>query len=69
MDKPLTVAAAEFSDAVLCAVRGSGLPAFIIASTLTEIATSARNLAQQQLQADNQAWQDYLEKQNDESDS
>lgn len=67
MDKPLTVATAEFADAVLCAVRGSGLPAFIIASTLTEIATSARNLAQQQFQADNQAWQEYLEKQKDET--
>ena len=69
MDKPLTVAAAEFSDAVLCAVRGSGLPAFIIAGTLTEIAQSAKNLAQQQLQADNEAWQDYLKKQNDEANS
>ena len=67
MDKPLTVAAAEFSDAVLCAVRGSGLPAFIVASALTEIATAARNMAQQQLQADNQKWQEYLEKQNNEN--
>lgn len=67
MDKPITVAAAEFSDAVMCCINGSGLPAFVIASTLFEIANEARKLAMQQLKTDNDAWQKYRESQKNEN--
>lgn len=69
MDKPITVVADEFAQSVVWLANNSKLPAFVISGILHDLWEESKVLAQRQLKADNDEWQEYLEKQNNESDS
>lgn len=57
MEKPITIKRAEFNAKVAQAINESGLPAFVIADSLSAILTQINNLAQTQYQNDLQAYE------------
>ena len=63
MTKPITVAADELSQGVAFLANNSQLPAFIIAGILTDLASEAKLIAQKQLEADNEKWNEYQKSQ------
>ena len=63
MDKPLTVRADEFSQSVVYLANNSGLPAFILANVLDGLSVELKELAKDQLRADNDVWNKYQEEQ------
>lgn len=63
MTKPITVAADELTQGVAFLANNSQLPAFIIASILTDLASEAKLIAQKQLEADNEKWNEYQKSQ------
>jgi hypothetical protein len=48
MQKPLTVAHQDFKDSMVCLINNSGLPAFILADTLSGFVRDLNALAKQQ---------------------
>lgn len=57
MEKPITIKRAEFNAKVAQAINESGLPAFVIADSLSAILAQINNLAQAQYQNDLQAYE------------
>lgn len=57
MEKPITIKRAEFNAKVAQAINESGLPAFVIADSLSSILAQINNLAQTQYQNDLQAYE------------
>ena len=62
MNKPITVAREDLEKNVINACNESGLPAFVMAETLTAISGVLRELAKKQLEADKIAYEDALAK-------
>lgn len=56
MDKPITVARAEFAEQVVHAVNEAGLPAFVLAEVLKDILGEVEKEAVKQYRNDRQAW-------------
>lgn len=61
MQKPLTVAHQEFKDSIVCLINNSGLPAFILADTLSNFVRDLNSLAKQQYQQDKAEYEKDLE--------
>lgn len=63
MNKPLTVAADEFTQAVIHHINTSGLPAFVLAHLLEDIVKELKNVSADQLRKDNDVWNKHQEEQ------
>ncbi len=61
MQKPLTVAHQEFKDSIVCLINNSGLPAFILADTLSSFVRDLNSLAKHQYQQDKAEYEKDLE--------
>lgn len=61
MQKPLTVAHQEFKDSIMRLINNSGLPAFILADTLSFFVRDLNSLASQQYQQDKEEYEKDLE--------
>ena len=57
MNKPITVARADFAAAVVDAVKGAGLPAFVMARVLRDILAQLEREEIKQYKTDRQAWE------------
>ena len=63
MNKPLTVAADEFTQAVIHHINTSGLPAFVLAGLLEDVVKELRKVSADQLRKDNDVWNKFQEEQ------
>ena len=63
MNKPLTVAADEFMQAVIHHINTSGLPAFVLAGLLEDAVKELRKVSADQLRTDNDVWNKFQEEQ------
>lgn len=67
MQKPLTVAYAEFNKQLTELINGSGLPAFVILTSLKSVSGELEKIAAQQYQRDSQSF--YKDVSKEESDN
>lgn len=56
MNKPITVARQEFSEALVNLVNNSGLPAFVMRQSLAQMDNALSQLEQAQLEKDTAEW-------------
>lgn len=56
MEKPLSVKREEFVQNLVALINNSGLPVFVAADILSQIASDANQLAREQLAKDKAAW-------------
>ena len=56
MDKPITVARQEFTQDLVNLVNSSGLPAFVMRSSLAQMDQALAQLEQAQLEQDTAEW-------------
>lgn len=56
MDKPITVARQEFTQALVNLVNSSGLPAFVMRQSLAQMDQALAQLEQAQLEQDTAQW-------------
>lgn len=56
MEKPLSIMREEFVQSLIALVNNCGLPAFLTADILSQIANEANRLAHEQLARDKEAW-------------
>lgn len=56
MNKPITVARQEFSEALVKLVNESGLPAFVMRQALAQMDNALSQLEQAQLEKDRAEW-------------
>jgi hypothetical protein len=56
MEKPLSVKREEFVQNLIALINNSGLPVFVAADILSQIASDANQLAREQLAKDKAAW-------------
>lgn len=56
MDKPITVARQEFTQALVNLVNSSGLPAFVMRQSLAQMDQALAQLEQAQLEKDTAQW-------------
>jgi hypothetical protein len=56
MEKPLSVMREEFVQSLVALINNSGLPVFVAADILSQIASDAHQLAREQLAKDKAAW-------------
>lgn len=61
MQKPITIARREFSDQIVEAVNGSGLPFFIIRHVLEDVLGAVRQGEEAQEQKDRAEYEKYLQ--------
>ena len=59
MNKPITVLYNDFSRSLISLIENSGLPAFVIRQTMTEVIDSIKQLEQQEFKRDVNAWNNY----------
>lgn len=57
MEKPITVARNEFSEALVSLVNNSGLPAFVMRQVLAQMDSALSQLEQAQLEQDKAEWE------------
>jgi hypothetical protein len=57
MEKPITVARNEFSEALVSLVNNSGLPAFVMRQVLAQMDSALAQLEQAQLEQDKAEWE------------
>ena len=57
MEKPITVARNEFSEALVSLVNNSGLPAFVMRQVLAQMDSALAQLEQVQLEQDKAEWE------------
>lgn len=57
MEKPITVARNEFSEALVSLVNNSGLPAFVMRQVLAQMDSALSQLEQAQLEKDKAEWE------------
>lgn len=57
MNKPITVARQEFSEALVKLVNESGLPAFVMRQALAQMDNALSQLEQAQLEKDKAEWE------------
>lgn len=57
MNKPITIARQEFTQAIVDAVNNAELPMFVISDILKSALTEVDKLAQAQYEADVKAWE------------
>lgn len=57
MEKPITVARNEFSEALVSLVNNSGLPAFVMRQVLAQMDNALSQLEQAQLEQDKAEWE------------
>ena len=57
MNKPITVARNEFSEALVSLVNNSGLPAFVMRQVLAQMDNALSQLEQAQLEQDKAEWE------------
>ena len=57
MEKPITVARQEFSEALVSLVNNSGLPAFVMRQVLAQMDNALSQLEQAQLEQDKAEWE------------
>lgn len=57
MDKPITVARQEFTQALVNLVNSSGLPAFVMRQSLAQMDNALSQLEQAQLEQDKAEWE------------
>lgn len=62
MNKPITIARQEFTQAIVDAVNNAELPMFVISDILKFALTEVDKLAQAQYEADVKAWEEGQEK-------
>jgi hypothetical protein len=65
MNKPITVARQEFSEALVKLVNESGLPAFVMRQALAQMDNALSQLEQAQLEKDRAEWDASQEGDND----
>lgn len=65
MNKPITVARQEFSEALVALVNNSGLPAFVMRQSLAQMDNALSQLEQAQLEKDRAEWDASQEGDND----
>lgn len=65
MNKPITVARQEFSEALVQLVNNSGLPAFVMRQALAQMDNALSQLEQAQLEKDKAEWDASQEGDND----
>lgn len=58
MNKPLTIARQEFTQAIVDAVNSAELPMFVVSDILKSALTEVDKLAQAQYEADVKAWKE-----------
>lgn len=58
MNKPLTIARQEFTQAIVDAVNGAELPMFVVSDILKSALAEVDKLAQAQYEADVKAWKE-----------
>ena len=56
MEKPLSIKREEFVQNLVALINNSGLPVFVAADILSQIASDANQLAREQLAIDKEAW-------------
>jgi hypothetical protein len=56
MEKPLSIKREEFVQNLVALINNSGLPVFVAADILSQIASDANQLAREQLAKDKAAW-------------
>ena len=56
MEKPLSIKREEFVQNLIALINNSGLPVFVAADILSQIASDANQLAREQLAKDKAAW-------------
>lgn len=56
MEKPLSIKREEFVQSLVALINNSGLPVFVAADILSQIANEANRLAHEQLARDKEAW-------------
>ena len=56
MEKPLSIKREEFVQSLVAIINNSGLPVFVAADILSQIASDANQLAREQLAKDKAAW-------------
>lgn len=66
MEKPLSIKREEFVQNLIALINNSGLPVFVAADILSQIASDANQLAREQLAKDKAAW---AKEQEDETDN
>lgn len=66
MNKPLTIARQEFTQAIVDAVNGAELPMFVISDILKSALTEVDKLAQAQYEADVKTWEEEKKDENHE---
>ena len=59
MNKPITVLYNDFSRSLISLIENSGLPAFVIRQTMTEVIDTIKQLEQQEFKRDVNAWNNY----------
>lgn len=62
MNKPITIARQEFTQAIVDAVNNAELPMFVVSDILKSALTEVDKLAQAQYEADVKAWEEGQEK-------
>lgn len=59
MNKPITVLYNDFSRSLISLIENSGLPAFVIRQTMTEVIDTIKQLEQQEFKRDVNTWNNY----------
>ena len=59
MNKPITVLYNDFSRSLISLIENSGLPAFVVRQTMTEVIDTIKQLEQQEFKRDVNAWNNY----------